>query len=62
MQLGHKVEVHTVHTRNQGGWQEYHIHHSEDFDNLVLLNVYKTEEGILEVVQTVETKTCIFEQ
>ena len=62
MQFWHKVEVHTVHAGNQCRWQEYHIHHGEYLDNLVLLDINKTEEGILEVVQTVKTKTCVIEQ
>ena len=62
MQFRHKVEVHTIHTGNQRRWKEHHIHHGEDFDNLVLLDINKTEESILQVVQTGETKTRIFEQ
>ena len=62
MQLGHEIEVHTVHTGNQSRWQEYHIHHREDLDDLVLLDVNKTEESILQVVETIETKTRVFEQ
>ena len=62
LQLGHNLEVHAVHTGNQCWWQEENIHHGEDLDDLVLLDVYQTEERILEVVQTVESEARVFKQ
>ena len=62
MQFGHKVEVHAVQTTNQCWWQEDDIDHGEYLNDLVLFDVYQTEEGILQVVQTVKTKSGIVEQ
>ena len=50
MQLRHKVKVHTVQTTDEGRWQEDDVDDREDLDNTVLLNVYQTQERILEVV------------
>ena len=62
MQFGHKVEVHTVQTRYKRWRKEDHIHDGEYLDNLVLLDVYQAEEGILQVVQSVESESCVVEK
>ena len=62
MQFGHEVEVHAIHRGDKSGRKEDDIDDSEYLDNLVLFDIYETEEGILQVVETVETKACIFEQ
>ena len=50
MQFRHEVEVHTVEATDEGRRQEDYIYDREDLYNLILLDVYQTEEGILEVV------------
>ena len=62
MQLRHKIKVHTIQTTYQRRRQEDDINDREDLYNLVLLDVYQTEEGILEVVQTVKTELCIIKK
>ena len=59
MKLRHKVEVHTVQAANQRRRQEDNVDDCENLYNLVLLDVYQTQERILEVVQTVKTETRI---
>ena len=59
MQFGHDIKVHTVQATDEGRWQEDDIDDREDLDDTVLLDVYQTEEGILEVVQTVKTETGV---
>ena len=62
MQFGHDIKVHTVQATDEGRWQEDDIDDREDLDDTVLLDVYQTEEGILEVVQTVKTETGVVKQ
>ena len=62
IELRHKLEVHTVHAGHEGRRQEDNVYHGEYLDDLVLLDVYETEEGILQVVQTIETELGVLEQ
>ena len=62
MQLRHKVKVHAVQTTDKGRRQEDDVDDREDLDNTVLLDVYQTEERILEVVQTVKTEPRVVEK
>ena len=62
IELGQYAEVHAVDTGNERWRQEYYRHHGKYLDDFILLQVYKTEECILQVVQTVETEAGIFEQ
>ena len=62
MQFRHKVEVHTIQTTYQGRWQEDDIDDREDLNDAVLFDINQTEERILQVVQTVKTKSRIVEE
>ena len=59
MQFRHEIKIHTVHRRNKRRWKEDNIDDCEYLNNLVLLDINQTEEGILEVVQTVKTKSRV---
>lgn len=62
MQLRHNVEVHSIQTGYQGRRQKDDRNHRKDFDDFVLLQIYKTEERILQVIKPVKTETGVFEQ
>ena len=62
MQLRHKIKVHAVQTTDQSWRQEDNIDDRKDLDDSVLLDVYQTEERILQVVQTVKTEPRIVEK
>ena len=59
-EFGHELEVHAIHRCYKSRRQEDDVYYGKDFDNLVLLYIDKTEESILEVVESVETKPCVF--
>ena len=52
VQLGHKVEVHTVDTRDKRRGHEDNRCHRENLYNLILLDVNKAQSRILYVIQT----------
>ena len=58
----HKLEVHTVDGRYERRRHEYNRNDGEYLDYLVLLDVYETEERVLQVVQTVETEVGVLYQ
>ena len=62
MKFGHKIEVHTIEATDKCRRQEDDVDDGEYLYYFVLLDVYQTEEGILEVVQTVETESSIIEE
>ena len=62
MKFGHKVEVHTVKATDKSRRQEDDIDDREYFDDFVLLDIYQTKKSILEVVQTVKSKSGIVEK
>ena len=62
MKFRHKIEVHAVQTTDEGRWQEDDVDDGENLDDPVLFDVYQTEEGILKVIQTVETEFGIIEE
>ena len=62
MQFRHEIKVHTIQTTDQGRWKEDDVNDCKYLDDLILFDVYQTEEGILEVVQTVKTETGVIEE
>ena len=62
MKFRHKVEVHTIEATDECRRQEDDVDDREYLNDFVLLNVYQTKEGILEVVQTVKTETGVIEE
>ena len=62
MKLRHEIEVHSIETTYQSGRQEDDVDDCKDLNDIVLLDVYQTEESILEVVETVETELGVIEQ
>ena len=62
MQFRHEIKVHTIQTTDQGRWKEDDVNDCKYLDDLILFDIYQTEEGILEVVQTVKTETGVIEE
>ena len=51
------VKVHTIHTGDERRRKEDYVDNGENLDDFVLLDVNKTEEGVLEILETVERET-----
>ena len=62
MQLRHEPEVHAVDACNQCGWQEHDCGDGEDFYDLVLLDVNKTQRRIHEKVDLLEQECGVRHQ
>ena len=61
MEFRNMVEVHTIHTSDERRRKENHVDNGENLDDFVLLDVNKTEEGVLEILETVERKTALLD-
>ena len=62
MEFGNMVEVHTIHTGNERRRKEDYVDNGENLDDFVLLDVNKTEEGVLEILETVERETGVLDE
>ena len=62
MKFRHIYKIHTVETTDEGRRQEDNINDGKYLDYFVLFDINQTEEGILEVVQTIKTETGIVEK
>ena len=56
------VEVHTIHTGDERRRKEDYVDNGENLDDFVLLDVNKTEEGVLEILETVERETGVLDE
>ena len=62
MEFGNMVEVHTIHTGDERRRKEDYIDNGENLDDFVLLDVNKTEEGVLEILETVEREAGVLDE
>ena len=62
VQFGHGLEVHAVDRRDERRGHEDHRRHGEDLDDLVLLDVDKTQRRILDIVQSLEAEIGMVDQ
>ena len=62
MEFGNMVEVHTIHTGDERWRKEDYVDNGENLDDFILLNVNKTEECILQILETVERETCVLDE
>ena len=61
-EFGHLLEVHTIHTGDERRRKENYVDNGENLDDFVLLDVNKTEEGVLEILKTVERETGMLDE
>ena len=59
VQLRHGLEVHAINAGDQGWWQQGHAGHRENFDDLVLVDIDKTDGGIHQEVDLVEQEGSV---
>ena len=62
MEFGNMVEVHTIHTGDERRRKEDYVDNGENLDDFVLLDVNKTEEGVLEILETVEREAGVLDE
>ena len=62
MKFGNMVEVHTIHTGDERWRKEDYVDNGENLDDFVLLDVNKTEEGVLQILETVERKAGVLDE
>ena len=62
VELGHVLEIHAVNRSDERSGQEDDGGHGENLDDFVLLDVDKTQRGVLDVVETLEREIGVVDK
>ena len=62
MQFGHKTKIHTIDAGNEGGRKKDDGNHRENLNDFILLQIYQSQESILQIFQSLKIKFGIVNQ
>ena len=60
--FGKNREVHAIHAGNKRWWHKDHRNNRKNFYGFILFNIQQTKEGVLQILQTLETERGVIQK